>query len=301
MLEAVPVRLVIGMDSAMLCSVIDESMKKRKRLQLGLFSESDMQRMTCDEAHVCSWHGMSDADRIKRLPMEPRLLLRIERRLLLMERLQTLVVGQFEETLDTVSGVRSRRTMTRFLLIKLLVSKCAANLLTLALYDHYLVPENVSFPKLTSIRCGRLPASVVRHAPRLMHVHVSDISLHAIRALPPSLATFADQGTWTDARSLAIAMSHMVSLKSVSLRISGAAAGIDRLLSPLHLLQCIDLTLDLKGDPLIDPLIDAVTSENPGVKVLKVAKVRVTDDCLRHMQRLSRLQHLDMSCSGRGF
>ena len=55
-LEAVPVRLVIGMDSAKLCSVIDESMKKRKRLQLGLFSESDMQRITCSEAHVCSWH-----------------------------------------------------------------------------------------------------------------------------------------------------------------------------------------------------------------------------------------------------
>ena len=44
-------------------------------IRVALFSESDMQRMTCNEAHVCSWHGMSDADCIKRLP---RILLRIE-------------------------------------------------------------------------------------------------------------------------------------------------------------------------------------------------------------------------------
>ena len=97
-----------------------------------------------------------------------------------------------------------------------------------------------------------------------MHVHVSDTSSHALRALPSSLATFDDACTWNDARSLIIAMCHMVNPKAIRLRISEAAAGIDKRLSPSHLMQCIDLMLDLKSDPLINPLIDAVTGEKSG-------------------------------------
>ena len=267
-------------------SAAEETIRDREELQLGVFNGNEET-------------GVKEKNQILRLSPNPHVLLQMEMKILQMRSLETLVVGQFEESVNE-NGIRVRRTQLRFLLVNLLVTKCAPTLKKLILYEHYLVPD-VDYPKLLHLKCGRLSSNIVTAAPKLLHVECTEISLETIRRLPTTLETYYDAGIWNDSRSIAQALCHLVNLKNIRLRIGGESRGIEKLLSPFSKLESLHLILDFNDDELMDHLFDAIASDNLMITKLRIGKVRLSDDSLLLLSRLKKLQHIELSCSGSGF
>ena len=269
------------------------AIQHRKYLQIGIIDDDEDSLFT----------PIPVQDRILKLPSKSQRLLHLEEKLLLMDRLEALAVGTLEESVNG-QGIRIRRIHEcgnrRFLLVNWIILRCCNNLVHLTLHDDYFVPET-EYPRLQSLKCGKLTSAVVSRAPNLKHIECTEISLETIRRLPTNIETYIDGSTWHNASSLSKAMSHMINLRHVGIRVAGADAnGIEKLLFNFVRLESANLKLDLRDakqeDVALYLLFDYMCKENPYLKRLKISTIYLTDESLEHLSRLQNLETLDITC-----
>lgn len=292
-LQILPIRSLIWLKSHnILKRGATLAVKQRLHLQLGVFSESeDRTRGLIPEVR--------DKDRISGLSSDPKTLLNAEMELLAMERLETLVVGQFEETKDDQTGILSRRTQKRFLLVNLLVSKNSSTLKQLVLSDQYIVPE-LLFPNLEHLSCGRVTSALITGSPALKRLFVSEISLETMRRLPETLVSYSDAGIWNDGIAVGHALSHLTELQHINLRIGGDGRSLDKVFAQFKKLKSLHLILDLDGDDVMDSLFHSLAENNPELQDLRIGRITITDGAIHVLSRLKNLTHVEIQCKDYG-